>query len=109
MGTCTSKDDERLYNEWSTEWVKTSLQDIFYVNGKPVIWSWSFTFGLDPKVSWALCYKIVLAVQPIPLCHHLALAANIDQVLKLHLLTSGQVLLSNQPPAKPEQQQNQNY
>lgn len=31
---------------------------------------------------------MILAVQPIPLCHHLSLAANIGQVLNLHLLMS---------------------
>lgn len=29
---------------------------------------------------------MLLAVQPIPLCYHLSLAANRGQVLKLHLL-----------------------
>lgn len=38
MWTCSSKDN-RLCNEWKTEEVNDSLQDIFYVNGKPLIWS----------------------------------------------------------------------
>lgn len=35
-----------------------------------------------------LYFKTFLAVQPTPLCYHLSLAANIGQVLKLHLLIS---------------------